>query len=84
VARRIAFCSLWVRVGGDRCGIDFSFVHWHDGACCGEVKASLLRVFPSAEKMTPNQPSVRHGEAALLIASFPELWFPARQDEVRQ
>jgi len=39
MAQSIAFCSLWVRVGGERCGIGTSVVQWHDAACCGEVKA---------------------------------------------
>jgi regulator of protease activity HflC (stomatin/prohibitin superfamily) len=41
VARRIAFVSLWVKVGGERCGIGISLVQWHDAACCGEVKEVL-------------------------------------------
>src|SRR2546422_4742233 len=43
VARRITFCSLWVRVGGDRCGIVGSSNQLHDAACCGEVKAFRTR-----------------------------------------
>jgi hypothetical protein len=47
----MAFCSVWVKVGGESVGMAASCVHWHGAACCGEVKGNLMDAFGTTAKV---------------------------------